>query len=170
MFSQSTSPHCVNRILQALNQTSCIHSFFIITTVSEALLSQINCRHAIGMSTCPHCNEVQPCNLYIKCTLCPFIACRELKASWCFALRRSLAFWWGAAELLVAILNPNWQRQQRKGGVQLRKKPDLQAIFINLYCLERTYVSTQSNKQCESNRGELLSLWCILQNHMVEFH
>lgn len=55
---------------------------FFIITISEALHSQVHCRHTIGMSTCPHCNEVQPCNLYIGCTLCPFIALRELKASW----------------------------------------------------------------------------------------
>lgn len=96
MFYQSTSLHCVNRILQALNQTSCINSFFIIV-ILEALHHQINCRHTIGISTCPHCNEVQPCNLYIKCTLCPFIAWRELKASWWVALRRSLVFWWGCS-------------------------------------------------------------------------
>lgn len=96
VLSKYIAPLCKNRILQALNQTSCIHSFFFfIITISGALHGQINRRHTVGMSTCPHCNEVQPCNLYIKCTLCPFIAWRELKASWCFSLRRSLVFWWG---------------------------------------------------------------------------
>ncbi len=108
------------------------------------------------MSTCPHCNEVQPCNLYIKCTLCPFIAWRELKVSWCFGFWRSLVFWGGAVELLVAILNPNWQRQDRKGGIQSGRSQICKQFSSNLYCLNRTCVSTQSNKQCESKGVEQL--------------
>lgn len=81
-----------------------MHSFFIIT-ISEALHCQINGRHTIGMSTCPQCNEVQPCNLYIKCSLCPFIAWSELKASWCFAFYVGVRGR-GVVELLVSIFNP----------------------------------------------------------------
>lgn len=172
-ISETFSPHrctlsqCVNRILQALNQTSCIHSFFFIIATSEALNSQINHRHTTGMSTCLHCNEVQPCNLYIKCSLCPFIACRELKASWCFALRESLVFWRGAVALLVAILNPSWQRLDRNGGWGLTKeKPGLQAIFISPNCFNRTCVSTQSNKQQESNGMGSFSFYAFFRRTM----
>lgn len=116
-YIKVTSPHCVKTESYKLWIKHPAYIPFFIITISEARHRQINCRHTIGMSTCPHCNEVQPCNLYIKCILCPFIAWRELKASWCSALRMRLVFWWGAAKLLGAILNPNWQRQDRKGGV-----------------------------------------------------
>lgn len=120
VLSEYIAPLCKQNLTSF--ESNILHAFpFFIIAISEAVHIQINCRHTIGMSTCPHCNEVQPCNLYIKCSLCPFIAWRELKASWCFALRRRLVFWWGAVELLVAILNPSWQRQDGKGGAQLSK-------------------------------------------------
>lgn len=149
-------------------ESNILHTFlFFIIATSEALNSQINHRHTTGMSTCLHCNEVQPCNLYIKCSLCPFIACRELKASWCFALRESLVFWRGAVALLVAILNPSWQRLDRKGRWgSTKEKPGLQAIFISPYCFNRTCVSTQSNKQQESNGMGSFSFYAFFRRTM----
>lgn len=138
-----------------------MHYCFIIT-IPEVLHCQINCRHTIGMSTCPQCNEVQPCNLSIKCSLCPFIAWRELKASRCFALRSPVfqgagggGGYCGAAGKLS--LTPVWQRQDRTSRVQLRNKPSLQAIFINSHCFNRNCVASQSNKLCESSSRQALS-------------